>query len=127
MQQSYAAAMYDGDSRRVQDSRNKGFGKSYNMGKTASWKGSANYSKGPSWSDYDKQAKTSRSKIRMSEAGNLAILPDRQAPLDLAVNWKKMSEQVAELIEKTEKSIKASKDSQAKALKAKTEYTWRVK
>ena len=73
------------------------------------------------WSDYDKQAKTARSKIRMSEAGNLAILPDRQAPLDLAVNWKKMSEQVAELIEKTEKLIKASKDSQAKALKAKTD------
>ena len=73
------------------------------------------------WSDYDKQAKKARSKIRMSEAGNLAIMPKREAPLDLTVNWKKMSDQVGELIEKTEKMIKASKDSEAKALKAKTD------
>jgi len=73
------------------------------------------------WSDYDKQAKKTHSKIRMSEAGNLAILPKREAPLDLAVNWKKMSDQVAELIEKTEKTIKALKDSEAKARKAKAD------
>ena len=73
------------------------------------------------WSDYDNQSKLALSKIRMSEAGNLAILPKAEAPLNLTVNWKKMSDQVGELIEKTEKTIKTLKDSEAKALKKKTD------
>ena len=73
------------------------------------------------WSDYNNQSKLALSKIRMSEAGNLAVLPKAEAPLDLTVNWNKMSDQVGELIEKTDKTIKALKDSEAKALKKKTD------
>ena len=57
----------------------------------------------------------------MSEAGNLALLPKSESPLGLTVNWKKMSDQVGELIEKTEKTIKTLKDSEAKTLKSKTD------
>jgi len=78
------------------------------------------------WSDYDKQAKKARSKIRMSEVENLAILPGGEAPIDLAVNWKKLSDEVAVLIEKSEKTIKALKDSEAKTLKAKTDGEGKV-
>ena len=70
------------------------------------------------WSHYDNQSKITQSKLRMSAEGNLAILPGRKAPLDLMVNWKKMSEQNAELVEKTEKAIKSLNESEAKALKA---------
>ena len=63
------------------------------------------------WTDYDNQSKLALSKIRMSEAGNLALLPKSESPLGLTVNWKKMSDQVGELIEKTEKTIKTFKDS----------------
>ena len=78
------------------------------------------------WSDYDKQAKKARAKIRMSGAENLAILPGSEAPIDLAVNWKKMSDEVAVLIEKAEKAIKALKDSEAKTLKTKTDGEGKV-
>ena len=73
------------------------------------------------WTDYDNQSKLALSKIRMSEAGNLALLPKAESPLGLTVNWKKMSDQVGELIEKTEKTIKTLKDSEAKTLKSKTD------
>lgn len=78
------------------------------------------------WSDYDKQAKKARTKIRMSEADNLAILPRGEAPIDLAVNWKKMSDEVTALVEKSEKTIKALKDSEDKILKAKTDSEGKV-
>ncbi len=73
------------------------------------------------WTDYDNQSKLALSKIRMSEVGNLALLPKSESPLGLTVNWKKMSDQVGELIEKTEKTIKTFKDSEAKTLKSKTD------